>query len=94
MAPYSDERGVSSALPALVTFIANQPGCAEELLARHVDDGDGRCLCCVYDTRRAQPHPCVIRRAAAEAVHLVNVVTSIVRDAIPCGDTEAPRSRS
>lgn len=52
----------------LVALIVSQPGMAERLLARHVDDGRGRCRVCTSGAQ-AMHHrwPCSIHRAATEA---------------------------
>jgi hypothetical protein len=50
--------------------ISALPGLAEALVARHVDDGAGRCRECVRADRGREPWPCRIRTYADAALRL------------------------
>jgi hypothetical protein len=55
---------------ATAAAISALPGLAEALVARHVDDGAGRCSECVRADRGREPWPCRIRIYADAALCL------------------------
>lgn len=56
-----------SAVAELAALLATQPASVKTLLAKHVDDGQGKCRGCTLPQRGYQPWPCTTYTAATVA---------------------------
>jgi hypothetical protein len=62
-----DTRREMSALTELAALLMTEPASTTTLLAKHVDDGQGKCRGCTLPQRGYQPWPCAIHIAATMA---------------------------
>jgi hypothetical protein len=63
----------------LAKLLATEPACIKALLARHVDDGRGKCRGCTLPQRGYEPWPCITYTAAAIAAESTGPQAIVIR---------------
>jgi hypothetical protein len=63
----------------LATLLATEPASIQALLARHVDDGQGKCRGCTLPQRGYEPWPCITYTAATIAAESTGPQATVIR---------------
>jgi hypothetical protein len=67
-----------SAVTELARLLVAQPASIKTLLAKHVDDGQGKCRGCTLPQRGFQPWPCTTHTAATIAAETARQQVSVI----------------